>query len=153
MEIRGNGTEPKSWLPSSVTSAAHYSCDIYQAVHTSDFLVTLQLFANEANGLESLRGTWKAFPWSAGMEESFPGLQEVERSAAFYLIFNTGPQAVPCSVACSQETKQYFAVRRFLAFVIKNRLALLCKSSTLSRALCAPFVLQNLLGRVSQKKR
>lgn len=110
METDGNGTEPKPWLATSMTSAAHQSCDIYQAVHASDFLGTLQLFANEVNGLRASQGNpgglpmvsqyGGTIPWASGSP------QEVEETTAFYLMFNTGPQAVTYSVACPQETEQ-----------------------------------------------
>lgn len=123
MERDGNGTEPKPWLATSMTSAAHWSCDIYQAAHTSDFLVTLQLFANELNGLRASQGNPGGSPMVSQHGGTIPWAsaspQVAEETAAFSFISNTGPQAVTYSVACAQETQQYFAVSGTSLFKVR----------------------------------
>lgn len=89
MERDGNGAEPQPWFATSVTSA-----DIYQAVHTSDFLVSWMAW-------EHLRGSLEAHPWSVSIPWASASAQVFEETATFPFISNTGPQAVTYSGLCS----------------------------------------------------
>lgn len=74
-------------------------------MHTSDFLGTLQLFANKVNGLRASHGNLGGLPavsqyggtipWASGSPQ--------EETAAFYLMFSAGPQAVTYFLACPQD--------------------------------------------------